>query len=89
MSGQKIAKAQFVTCRAIGGSQVPVYEITLENVKILSCTVEGKDTTEGNILPVEHVELVAGKITWKVTPIKPDNTKDGAVEASFNQLENA
>lgn len=89
MSGQKIAKANFVACRAIGGAQVPVYDVTLENVKVLSCSVEGHDANEGGVLPVEHVELVAGKITWKVTPIKPDNTKDGAVEASFNQLENA
>ena len=66
-----------------------VYEVTLENVKVLACSVEGHDANEGGVLPVEHVELVAGKITWKVTPIKPDNTKDGAVEASFNQLENA
>ena len=89
MSGQKIAKANFAVCRAIGGSQVPVYEVTLENVKVLSATIEGKETDNGSILPVEHVELVAGKITWKVTPIKPDNTKDGAVEANFNQIENA
>ena len=34
---------------------------------------------------VETVEFIVGKMTWKVTPIKPDNTKDGAVEASFDQ----
>jgi hypothetical protein len=33
--------------------------------------------------------LVVGKLTWKVTPIKPDNTKDGAIEAAFDQIANA
>ena len=44
---------------------------------------------DGVYIPIEIVEMVPGKITWKVTAIKPDNTKDGAVEASFNQVENA
>ena len=38
---------------------------------------------------VEVVELAAGKITWKSVAIKPDGSKDGAVEANFNQIENA
>ena len=46
-------------------------------------------TNETTTEIVEEVELVVGKMTWKVTPIKPDNTKDGAVEASFNQVENS
>ena len=33
-------------------------------------------------------QFIVGKMTWKVTPIKPDNTKDGAVEASFDQTIN-
>jgi hypothetical protein len=37
---------------------------------------------------VETVDLVAGKITWKVTPIKPDGSKDGAIEAAFDQIAN-
>lgn len=102
MSGQKVAKVAFQVCRAVSGAQVPVYEVTLENVKIGKCTVRTvaesstgptvMDTyagAEAAYLPLEEVELVAAKITWKVTPIKPDNTKDGAVEASFNQIENA
>jgi len=44
---------------------------------------------DGVYIPTEEVEMIAGKITWKVTAIKPDNTKDGAVEASFNQVENS
>lgn len=102
MSGQKIAKVQFQVCRAVAGSQVPVYEITLENVKIAKATVSTVPVQGGGnsgllesfkgidetYLPVEVVEMVAGKMTWKVTAIKPDNTKDGAVEASFNQVEN-
>lgn len=101
MSGQKIAKVQFAVCRAIAGLQVPVYEVTLENVKIsktqVKTAVSGTsapllDTfagVDGTYIPVELVEMIAGKITWKVTAIKPDNSKDGAVEASFNQVENS
>ena len=96
MSGQKIAKVQFQVCRAVAGAQVPVYEITLENVKISSARVgnieiddEGTlgDDTSG--VPTETVNLVAAKMTWKYTAIKEDNTKDGAVEANFNQVENS
>lgn len=84
MNGQKIAKAEFASCRAIAGVQVPVYEIKMENVKVAKAEVK---TVDGEI--VEDVELVAGKLTWKVTPIKPDNTKDGAIEAAFDQIANA
>ncbi len=104
MSGQKIAKVEFVVCRAVAGAQVPVYEITMENVKICKANVVASDAdgkqngqdaatafagTESNYVPVETVTLIPGKMTWKQTSIKPDNTKDGAVEASFNQVENA
>ncbi len=103
MSGQKIAKVEFQVCRAISGAQVPVYEVKLENVKIARAevrTVSVESTKTGSLLdtfagagtayqPVEQVELIAGKMTWKVTPIKADNTKDGAVEASFDQNTNA
>lgn len=88
MNGQKIAKAEFASCRAIAGVQVPVYEIKMENVKVARAevkTVTNESTTE----IVEEVELVVGKMTWKVTPIKPDNTKDGAIEAAFDQIANA
>ena len=88
MNGQKITKVSFAYCRAIAGLQVPVYEITMENVKIARAEVK---TTEANgaMQPVEEVELIAGKMSWKVTPIKPDNTKDGAIEAAFDQIANA
>jgi len=103
MSGQKITKVDFQVCRAIAGKQEPIYEITMENVKVSRATVKavvsggnGADSlvnsfsgADGAYIPVEQVELVAGKITWKYTAIKPDSTKDGAVEANFNQIENA
>ena len=101
MSGQKVAKVQFMVCRAVAGAQVPVYEVTMENVKIAKTQVKSVvngssapliDTyagVDGVYIPIEIVEMVPGKITWKVTAIKPDNTKDGAVEASFNQVEYA
>lgn len=103
MNAQKIAKVQFCVCRAVAGAQVPVFEVTLENVKISEATIKsvvangqnGDDIidsfvgTDGTSIPTEKVSLVAGKITWKVTAIKPDNSKDGAVESTFNQVENA
>ncbi len=88
MNGQKIAKAEFAYCRAIAGAQVAVYEITMENVKVARAEVKTVDS-EGTLQPVEEIELVAGKMSWKVTPIKPDNTKDGAIEAVFDQISNA
>ena len=103
LSGQKVPKVQFQVCRAVAGAQGPVYEVTLENVKLSKCfvksVVNGGNSSEdiidsfagadGVYIPTEEVEMIAGKITWKVTAIKPDNTKDGAVEASFNQVENS
>ncbi|MBQ3034178.1 MAG: type VI secretion system tube protein Hcp [Deferribacterales bacterium] len=92
MTGQKINKVEFQVCRSIGGSQVPVYEVTMENVKIAKATVKtvAQETSAGETAyqAVEEVEMVAAKQTWKVTPIKADNTKDGAVEASFDQSTN-
>ncbi len=94
MSGLNISTVEFQVCRAIGGAQVPVYEVKLENVKVAKATVASEATgTDQNGDPVYHpietVELVAAKETWKVTPIKPDNTKDGAVEANFDQVTNS
>ncbi len=88
MTGQKIAKVAFAYCRAIAGMQTPVYEITMENVKIARAEVKTVEI-DGVSQPVEEVEMVAGKMSWKVTPIKPDNTKDGAIEATFDQIANA
>lgn len=91
MSGQKIAKAEFAYCRAIAGVQTAVYEVKLENVKVAKAEVHTISSSEDALLqqPVETVELIAGKISWKVTPIKADNTKDGAIEAAFDQISNS
>ncbi|MDR3170096.1 MAG: type VI secretion system tube protein Hcp [Treponema sp.] len=93
MKGQRIPKAQFAYCQSIAGAQTPVYEITLEDVKVAKAEVKTVETGDvGGPLAqqlVEVVDLVAGKISWKVTPIKSDNTKEGAVEASFDQVANA
>ena len=91
MTGQKINKVEFQVCRSIGGSQVPVYEVTMENVKISKAevnTVQHNADSSIAYQAVETIEFIVGKMTWKVTPIKPDNTKDGAVEASFDQTIN-
>ncbi len=90
MNGQKIAKVEFHVCRAVAGASTAVYEVKLENVKITRAIVSRPETQpDGPVEPLETVDLVAGKITWKVTPIKADNTKDGAIEASFDQVTNS
>jgi type VI protein secretion system component Hcp len=93
MNGNKIDKAVFQYCRVIGGAQTPVYEVTLENVRVAKAEVRTIDTSDTSDplaqQPVEEVELVAAKTTWKVTPIKPDGSKDGAIEASYDQIANA
>jgi type VI secretion system secreted protein Hcp len=102
MSGQKIDKVKVEVCSAVAGVQTPVYEVTLEQVKVISAKVQAGQagfsrediafklpgTPDAPSL-VEVVELAAGKITWKSVAIKPDGSKDGAVEANFNQIENA
>lgn len=93
MTGQKINKIEFQTCRNIGGTQVPVYTVIMENAKIAKVLVETVEerTVEGGeeaYQAIEKVEMVASKMTWKVTPIKTDNTKEGAVETSFDQMTN-
>lgn len=90
MSGQKIAKAEFQVCRAIAGEQTPVYELKMENVKVAKAEIKTRPIADGSETceAIERVELVVGKMTWKVTPIKADNTKDGAVEDSFCVTEN-
>jgi type VI secretion system Hcp family effector len=92
VTGQKIGKITFQYSRVIGGASTPVYEVVLENCRVakadvLTLPVGKDDPLSGQ--PVEQVEIVAGKITWKVTPIKPDGSKDGAIEAAFDQLANA
>ena len=90
MNGQKVSKVEFHACRAIAGGQVVVFEVKLENVKIAKAVVKTAVAAEGaDREAVEEVDLVAGKMTWKVTPIKPDNTKDGAIEATFDQIANS
>jgi type VI secretion system Hcp family effector len=93
MNGQKIPKVQFAFCQSIAGVQTPVYEITLENVKVSKAEVKtivaGDESGLLGGQPVEEVDLIAGKITWKVTPIKADNSKEGSIEANFDQLANA
>ena len=78
MSGQKIDKVKVEVCSAVAGVQTPVYEVTLEQVKVISAKVQAgqagfsSDNTSFK-LPgtpdapslVEVVELAAGKITWK------------------------
>jgi type VI secretion system Hcp family effector len=92
VTGTKIGKIEFQYSRVIGGAQTPVYEVVLENCRIVSAEIktlntDGKDPLSEQ--PIEAVDVVAGKMTWKVTPIKPDGTKDGAIEASFDQIANA
>jgi type VI secretion system Hcp family effector len=91
MNGTVINKAVFQYCRVVSGSATAVYEITLETVRVAKAEVKTIATESNAPLaqqPVETVELVAGRATWKATPIKPDGSKDGAIEASYDQVAN-
>jgi type VI secretion system Hcp family effector len=92
VTGKKIDKAVFQYSRVIAGASTPVYELTLENCRVMEAIVGtmagSNDDDPLTKQPIETVKLVAGKMTWKVTPIKPDGTKDGAIEATFDQIAN-
>lgn len=100
ISGKNIKNVEFHVAQAVGGAQTPVLEIKLEQVKIIHSSItlakegfanEQVGTDKFSFLTgqlVEEVSLAAGKISWKVTPIKPDGTKDGAVETKWNVLQN-
>jgi type VI secretion system secreted protein Hcp len=93
VQGNKINKALLQYCRIVGGESTPVYEVQLENIRVSKCEVktivnQGETSDVLAQQPVEEVSFVAGKMTWKVTPIKPDGTKDGAIEANFDQIAN-
>jgi type VI secretion system Hcp family effector len=92
VTGKKISKAVFQYSRVISGASTAVYEVTLENCTVSRAEIGTLNADSNDPMvkqPIETVDLTAAKMTWKVTPIKDDGTKDGAIEASFNQLENA
>ena len=92
MKGEVIKNAKFEYCRVLGGEQTPVYELTMSSVRVAKAeikTMNPKPEDPSSQQPVEEVELVAAEITVKVTPIKPDGTKDGAIETKWNQVTNS
>ena len=92
MKGEVIKSAKFEYCRVLGGAQTPVYELTMSSVRVAKAevkTVNPSPDDPASQQPVEEVELVAAEITVKVTPIKPDGTKDGAIETKWNQVTNS
>ncbi|MDR0551543.1 MAG: type VI secretion system tube protein Hcp [Spirochaetaceae bacterium] len=92
MKGEVIKSAKFEYCRVLGGAQTPVYELTLNSVRVAKAeikTVNPNPEDAASQQPVEEVQLVAAEITVKVTPIKPDGTKDGAIETKWNQVTNS
>jgi type VI secretion system secreted protein Hcp len=91
MNGTKINKAVLQYCRVVNGTPTAVYEVTLENVRVSKAEVKTISTESTDPLaqqPVELVELVAGKATWKVVPVKTDGSLDGAIEADYDQVAN-
>jgi type VI secretion system secreted protein Hcp len=92
MKGEIIKTAKFEYCRVLGGTQTPVYELTMNSVRVAKTeikTVNPDPNDAASQQPVEEVQLVAAEITVKVTPIKPDGTKDGAIETKWNQVTNS
>ena len=92
MKGEVIKTAKFEYCRVLGGAQTPVYELTLNSVRVARAevkTINPQPDDPASQQPVEEVELVAAEIVVKVTPIKPDGSKDGAIETKWNQVTNS
>lgn len=92
MKGEVIKTAKFEYCRVLGGEQTPVYELTMNSVRVAKVemkTVNPNPNDATSQQPVEEVQLVAAEIAVKVTPIKPDGTKDGAIETKWNQVTNS
>ena len=91
MKGEVIKTAKFEYCRVLGGEQTPVYELTMSSIRVARAevkTIKPDPNDAASQQPIEEVELVASEITVKVTPIKPDGTKDGAIETKWNQVTN-
>ena len=92
MKGEVIKSAKFEYCRVLGGAQTPVYELTMNSVRVAKAeikTINPRAYDAASQQPVEEVHLVAAEITVKVTPIKPDGSKDGAIETKWNQVTNS
>lgn len=92
MKGEVIKNAKFEYCRVLGGEQTAVYELTLNSVRVARTeikTVNPRPDDPSSQQPVEEVQLVAQEIIVKVTPIKPDGSKDGAIETKWNQVTNS
>ena len=92
MKGEVIKTAKFEYCRVLGGEQTAVYELTMNSVRVARAevkTVNPKPDDPASQQPIEEVDLVAAEILVKVTPIKPDGAKDGAIETKWNQVTNS
>lgn len=94
MSGQKIPKVVFHVCRAIGGTQTVVFEVIMERVKIVDVEITSEsqhpnsDALYDALLSMEKVSLVCNKATWKFTSVKEDNSIEGSIETTFDQVLN-
>lgn len=94
MSGQKIPKVVFHVCRAVGGAQTVVFEVTMELVKIVDVDISSErqnlnsDGIYDASISMERVSMVCNKTTWKFTTIKEDNSIEGSIEAAFDQVIN-
>jgi type VI secretion system secreted protein Hcp len=92
MKGEVIKTAKFEYCRVLGGEQTAVYELVMDSVRVAKAeikTINPKPDDAASQQPIEEVEIIAAKVTVKVTPIKPDGTKDGAIETKWNQVTNS
>jgi len=102
-SGQNIKQVQIAVCRQAQGKQVPFLEVKLENVKVVKAEIVGipeAQEQQGTAVAgclfapkpaevFEEVAMIPTKITWKYTGVKPDGSKSGAVESSWDQSKNA
>lgn len=87
MRGTLIPNAELNVCRIINDAQEVVYKVKLEGLKIISTETKVVPMADGYSQPAEEVQFVANKMTWTQIAIKADGSKDGATEATWNQVE--
>lgn len=86
MTGGIIPVIDFVGCVLIAGFLIPVLEIKMENVILSRLSVDSKQASDKELggKTIEEVEVNFAKISIKVTPINPDNSRGSSVQASFD-----
>jgi type VI secretion system secreted protein Hcp len=91
--GKHIKDAVF-TCRKAGGGQKEYYKVTMEDVIIAGCRIQGanESKTDGegyaNGHPVEEISLNFGRIKWEYHAQKHDGSLNSAKTGGYDLKKN-